>query len=345
MAENSHIEWTHHTFNPWRGCTKVSEGCKFCYAETLSARNHATLGVWGPKGSRPIAVESYWRQPLKWQKKAFEDVFAYLNHLEAYEEGLHEMKPVRPIRPRVFCASLADVFEGRDTMPKDSWNAVEDARARLFALIEKTPNLDWLLLTKRPENVLTMVPAGIGSQMRFPDNLWIGTSVEDQKTANERIPHLLQVPAKVRFLSCEPLLGPVSLNIHLSGCGGSVFLDCLRGIEEWGTDDESDTSYSENHIDWVIVGGESGKNARPMHPDWARSLRDQCQAAGVPFLFKQWGEWSPYPAHSHQDHGHVFDDWTKMYRVGKSRAGRTLDGKIWDEYPERRKAMRYTNRA
>ena len=305
MAENSHIEWTHHTFNPWRGCTKVSEGCKFCYAETLSARNHATLGVWGPKGSRPIAAESYWRQPLKWDRLA-------------KESGE---------RPRVFCASLADVFEGQETMPDDQWEGVVLARSRLFDLIEATQNLDWLLLTKRPENVRGMTD--IRWPDSLPDNLWIGTSVEDQKTANERIPHLLQVPTKVRFLSCEPLLGPVSLNIHLSGCGGSVFLDCLRGIEEWGTDDESDTSYSENHIDWVIVGGESGKNARPMHPDWARSLRDQCQAAGVPFLFKQWGEWCPFPAHH-------LDGWTKMYRAGKARAGRTLDGKVWDEYPKDR---------
>lgn len=311
MAKNSKIEWTHHTFNPWRGCTKVSDGCKHCYAETLSARNHATLGIWGPKGSRPIAAESYWRQPLKWDRLA-------------KQSGE---------RKRVFCASLADVFEGRDTMPKDAWASVEDARARLFDLIEATPMLDWLLLTKRPENVLAMVPAGIGWQMGFPSNLWIGTSVEDQKTADERIPHLLCIPAKVRFLSCEPLLGPVDLtDIHRND--PNVGFNPLTG-RMWGGIPGGEDWFPSQRIHWVIVGGESGKDARPMQPDWARSICGQCQAANVPFLFKQWGEWRDFPAHSLQDYGHI-EGSTKFYRHGKKTAGRLLDGRTWDEYPEDR---------
>lgn len=131
MAENSKIEWTTHTFNPWRGCTKVSEGCRNCYAETMSGRNPKVLGVWGPSGTRVVASEAMWREPLKW-------------NADAAKRGVHA---------RVFCASLADVFEGPETMPADAWPKVRAARVRLFHLMNATPHLDWLLLTKRPENV------------------------------------------------------------------------------------------------------------------------------------------------------------------------------------------------
>ena len=237
MAENSNIEWTTHTFNPWRGCTKVSDGCKNCYADTLSKRNPKTLGVWGPNGQRVVAAESYWKQPRLWHAKA----------IAAGE------------RHRVFCASLADVFEGRDTMPESSWEAVESARRRLFNLIDDTPQLDWLLLTKRPQNIQDMLPSvRIGESAEFRQNLWIGTSVENMWAADERIHWLKKVPAAVRFLSVEPLIGPVS----------------LRLIAEPG-------------IHWVIVGCESGAHARPMDLDWARSVRDQCKSAGVAFFMKQ----------------------------------------------------------
>jgi protein gp37 len=262
MAENSKIEWTTHTFNPWRGCTKVSAGCSNCYAETMSGRNPKTLGVWGPNGTRVVAAEAAWKEPLKWDRKA----------AEAGE------------RHRVFCASLADVMEdwrgtvsnsqgllghvfddesvgfGPDLVgdpPSKSTNVrplvLSDVRRRLFALIDATPNLDWLILTKRPENVLRMtydawckkVPGhvsqdeGDGRQWAWPKNLWIGTSIENQSAANERIPHLLKVPAAVRFLSVEPMLGPVDLSSFLGDshvaekCGSAS----IRSGEGRGTGD------------------------------------------------------------------------------------------------------------
>lgn len=310
MGANTGIEWCHATFNPWRGCTKVSAGCKNCYAETMSGRNPAVLGVWGPRGTRVVAAESYWRQPIKWNAAA-----------AAAGE-----------RHRVFCASLADVFEGPETMPASEWPKVVAARARLFDLISDTPNLDWLLLTKRPQNIMQMlIDAGRGFQ-DLPPWVWIGTSVEDQAAADERIPHLLRVPARVRFLSCEPLLGPVDLREwfdagHESG-GPAGWVGEPIGIH------------------WVIVGGESGAGARPMHPEWARSLRDQCVAAGVKFFFKQTGEWVPY-GHIGSLQDEAADrwdgDWTRcairnehgmqFVRVGKHRAGRQLDGRNWDETP------------
>lgn len=165
MGQDSKIEWTHHTFNPWRGCTKVSDGCKHCYAETMSKRNPSVLGVWGPRGRRVVAAESYWRQPLAW-------------NCDAEQAGE---------RRRVFCASLADVFEGPETMPAESWPVVEAARARLWRLIEVTPWLDWLLLTKRPVNAAQNSYVPITWWERWPDNVWIGTSVENQAAADERI--------------------------------------------------------------------------------------------------------------------------------------------------------------
>jgi protein gp37 len=241
-----------------------------------------------------VAAEAYWRQPLKWDKAA----------AEAGE------------RHRVFCASLADVFEGAQTMPQDSVSAVDAARERLFSLIEATPNLDWLLLTKRPQFIMGMVPdRWVGA---FPANVWIGTSVEDQAAADERIPHLIEVPARTRFLSCEPLLGPVD----------------LRDFIGWHPSDIPDDSL----IHWIIAGGESGGSARPMHPAWARSLRDQCQAAGVAFFFKQWGEYTPAdndtPRYKQQIVG-MFSPagHTAVTRVGKKAAGRLLDGVEHNEVP------------
>lgn len=323
MAESTKIEWCDHTFNPWRGCTKVSEGCKFCYAEKLSERNPSTLGIWGPKGHRSMAAEAYWRQPLKWNHSA---ACAEFNRESDYH------------RPRVFCASLADVFEGDATMPATDVENVRAARDRLFGLIEATPNLDWLLLTKRPENVMMMTPESWREGL--PMNVWLGTSCEDQKTADERIPHLLAVPASVRFLSCEPLLGPIDLHQYLHTAKPAIA--CGRNFEI------SKIDITTREIHWVIVGGESGPNARPMHPDWARLLRDQCAAASVPFLFKQWGEW----VSEHHEAAHplgwcnssaafvtLTDDGLDyigeyMFRVGKYRASRLLDGVEHNGYPE-----------
>lgn len=233
MGDTTGISWCDATFNPWIGCTKVSEGCKFCYAERENARYGWAKG-WGPTGERYPTSEANWAKPLAWNRKAA-------------QEGK---------RLRVFCASLADVFEDRPEL--ETW------RDDLFRLIEVTDHLDWLLLTKRPENVIRMLPAGFFLESL---NVWIGTSAENQQRANERIPVLLDIPARVRFISVEPILGEVSL------------VDALTN------------SVEKYPIDWVICGGESGPSARPMDAAWARLLRDECKAADIPFHFKQWGEW------------------------------------------------------
>jgi protein gp37 len=294
MAENSKIEWTHHTFNPWRGCTKVSDGCTNCYAEQMSGRNPKTLGVWGKHGSRVVASESMWKMPLKWDKAA-----------EAAGE-----------RHRVFCASLADVFEGEDTMPAESWLAVQQARGRLYDLIEKTPNLDWLLLTKRPENIRSLIDwEWLEDDGEIPPNVWLGTSVEDQKTADERIPHLLKIPAKVRFLSMEPLLGPVDITHYL-----------YTRYHHGGTHHEY------NQVDWVILGGESGSKARPFDISWARSIVSQCKTAGVPVFVKQIGA-KPYDSDRR-----IYTPGSVIVPVdgGWMATNKIVDkkGGDWDEWPE-----------
>lgn len=270
MAENSKIEWTTHTFNPWRGCTKVSAGCANCYAETLSHRNPKALGVWGDNGTRVVASDAMWREPVKWNRLAG----------EAGE------------RHRVFCASLADVFEDRPELV--AW------RQGLFELIDTTPNLDWLLLTKRPENILQMWPkSGTGKHVGVTSegfitraNVWIGTSVEDQAAADKRISELLKIPAAVRFLSMEPLLGPVDISYPalLFPRGPQM---CCSGREcacQGLPCDPPPWLYPKGEgIDWVIVGGESGHGARPCEVDWIRGIVRQCKAASVPCFVKQLG--------------------------------------------------------
>lgn len=306
MGADTKIEWCDHTFNPWEGCTKVSPGCAHCYAEARNARfSGGTAALWGKGKPRRRTSEANWRQPLKWDR--FQETSGAVHHGGE--------------RPRVFCASLADWLD--DEVPVE-W------LADLLDVIRRTPNLDWLLLTKRPENwdrrvYEVRIAAMKGDTARddaiyaftdswmigsAPGNVWIGTTVEDQQRADERIPHLLKIPAKVRFLSCEPLLGPVDLRLmsHLGPVErvnqNFVKQDCL--------------------INWVICGGESGPGARPMRPDWARSLRDQCAAAGVPFLFKQWGEWA---------WAFSSDGRPSMSLVGKKLAGRSLDGIEHNEFP------------
>ncbi len=371
MGENSKIEWTDHTFNPWRGCTKVAEGCAHCYADAQAKRNPGTLGIWGQHGTRVVASESGWRMPRKWNDHA--------ECLRTFDCNAGDHGDVCPQknRPRIFCASMADVFEdwngaltdssgqrvafntytmqmkgvGRDLdkQPLEGWRwaTMDDLRRRLFALIDATPNLDWLLLTKRPQNVPNMWPLelidGTASMhgIRKRPNVWLGTSIANQADADKNIPTLLAcrdlVP--VLFLSAEPLLGPIDFNSMTTDAPNSGF--ALH--DGWGRFDGEPPSL----IDWVIAGGESGHHARPMHPDWARSLRDQCQAAGVAFHFKQWGEWLPvgqnpaftteYPSRGavgqvNLDYPHPLGHWA--FRVGKAAAGRLLDGRTWDEFPQ-----------
>ncbi len=314
MGENTRIQWTNHTFNPWRGCQKVSKGCANCYADAQAKRNPGTLGIWGPEGSRVVASESMWKEPLKWNAAVMKDRCSISYPHQPHDWCKGNPKGEQLQRPRVFCASMADVFEDWNGPMHDArggtwstasaghwWNyqhettdddwgvrdlTMDDVRRRLFNLIQQTPNLDWLLLTKRPENILKMwpaigwpdagVPGTLGRRLHF-DNVWIGTSVEDQETADARIPHLLKVPAKVRFLSMEPLLHGVDIRKYLT----------------WQIDVDPEASgkfiRELTGINWAIIGGESGSNARPFHIDWCRSIVKQCQAANVPVFVKQMG--------------------------------------------------------
>jgi len=294
MAENSRIEWTDHTFNPWIGCTKVSPACHNCYAER-DFDHRFGKAKWGPSGTRVVTSEANWDKPRAW-------------NADAEKDG---------VRRRVFCASLADVFEDwrgqmldsnseplmfdktpRSTIyPKRPRPAtMVDLRAALFQLIDETPWLDWLLLTKRPENIMDMFP----KTELFRQHVWLGTSIENQEWADRRL-HYLHDAKRYgmcgrTFVSAEPLVGPVVLQ-------GRRTEKAYNHLGDGG-------------IDWVITGGESGPDARPCDPEWFRSLRDQCELSGTPFHFKQWGEFD-----EHQN------------RVGKKKAGRMLDGITHDGVP------------
>lgn len=318
MAENTKIEWAHHTFNPWIGCTKVGPGCDHCYAEAdFDKRRHVVQ--WGAGQPRKHTASSTWHLPVKW-------------NAEAERLG---------VRYRVFCASLGDVF---DNEVRPAW------RSELFQLIKETPNLDWLLLTKRIGNAKTMMadalhlnPAALSDGRIWPlPNVWIGATITSQSEADRDIPKLLAVPAAVRFLSMEPLLGPVDLT-DICNTRGEEHEDHFSALFD-PDDDVDEDGNSFPYIDWVIVGGESGPKARPMHPQWARDLRDQCAEAGVPFLFKQHGEWIGVPdlrnlpggagpgfgSFDHRTHDQAHD----AVRIGKKAAGRLLDGVQHDGYPE-----------
>ncbi|MEQ1859202.1 MAG: phage Gp37/Gp68 family protein [Chthoniobacteraceae bacterium] len=280
MGKNTSIEWTEHTFNPWWGCAKVSPACTHCYAEAWAARFGGDL--WGAKATRKTFGDKHWQEPLRWNTEA----------------------AATRSRMRVFCASMADVFEARTDLDAE--------RGKLWQRISQTPWLDWLLLTKRPENIGRLVPW----TSKWPSNVWLGTTVENQEWAERRLPHLLSHPSARRFLSCEPLLGALDLS-------------------EW-TMRRTASLYP---IDWVIAGGESGPSARPMLPGWVRRLRDQCRDTKILFHFKQWGHWAP-AARSRTTRGtEVFwDEGSRqdvfMEAKGKKNAGRRLDGRTWDERPK-----------
>lgn len=247
MSKDSAIGWTHHSYNPWWGCFKVSPGCQNCYAETFSRRTGHD--IWGPPKTtdRRLFGDKHWAEPLVWDKAA----------QEAGE------------RHRVFCASMADVFEDHPAV----WNE----RNRLWDLIAETTNLDWLLLTKRPENVMGMVPMDWAHH--WPEYVWLGTSVENQEAADQRIPHLMRTPAAIKFLSCEPLLDPVTLGQWIDG----VYVNWLTG--EYPDGDRSKRVC--DPLSWVIVGGESGPKHRPMDLPAALEIIEQCKAADVATYVKQ----------------------------------------------------------
>jgi protein gp37 len=224
--------------------------------------------------------DAYWTQPLTWNAEANKTA----------------------TRARVFCASMADVFENRDDL--------DAPRARLWKLIGETPHLDWLLLTKRPQHIGRLVPWG----ERWPPNVWVGTTIETQRWAERRVPMLMQFPAVVRFVSCEPLLGALD-------------------ISRWLMPNREGRA-----INWVITGGESGYRARPMNPAWARALRDQCEAHGIGFHFKQWGNWCPSHGQPDGYRSRTLNDGTAagvlMVNAGKKESGRLLDGREWNGLPE-----------
>lgn len=288
MAENSKIEWTDNTFNPWIGCTRVSPGCVHCYAEQLMDVRYQRA-KWGPQGDRVKTSDANWKKPFQWNR-------------QAEKEG-------RQIK--VFCASLADVFEDNPQIAGWRIDLFED-------IIGNTPWIAWQILTKRPERAYEFFEnrpdLGFG-------NIWLGVSVEDQKRANERREIFKSIPIGIKFVSYEPAIGLVDWT-------------------GWG------------FIDWLICGGESGPDARPMHPQWARDSRDWAKASNVAYHFKQWGEFTPcacddpgtgclriWPNGLHTE----LDKWepglnlqgsTGMHKVGKKAAGRFLDGQTWDEFPQ-----------
>lgn len=310
MSANTKIEWADHTFNPWIGCTKVSPACDHCYAEVSTPSR--TLGVvWGSGQPRRRTTPGNWAMPKRWNAQA--DAF----HAE---HGRHQ---------RVFCASLADVF---DNEVPDEW------RADLFDLIEATPRLDWLLLTKRVGNVPELLRRILRREL--PANVWLGATICNQGEADRDIPKLLRVRATRHFLSMEPLLGQVNLMPWI----GTADMASMKWLQ--------DPRAPGAEIDWVIVGGESGPKARPMHPDWVRSLLDQCEAAGVPFMLKQWGEWSSEipagtvytppdlwmradgrTAKKESEAALLGGTWVGVNRVGKHAAGRKFLGRTWDGSP------------
>ncbi len=271
MAEDTKISWCDSTFNPWAGCTKVSAGCKYCYAEQntfVRAKRAQGVETWGPQGTRVKTSTANWRKPVQWNKETWRECLTCgrrgkVGPNEPYYLCGCGSRDNKPAHRRVFCASLADVFE--DNPQVANW------RCELFRLIDATPNLDWLLLTKRPEKIFSLGTDAVGeifdNWMGRHPNVWLGTTVEAQDYYYWRVNELLNVYAKIHWLSVEPMIGPVRLeNLHLPAprqAGGT------------------------RTIDWVICGGESGKDCRPMQPEWARDLHDQCKAAGVPFFLKQ----------------------------------------------------------
>lgn len=304
MAENSKISWCDHTANFWWGCMKVSPGCANCYAETLAHRYNKS--IWGPAATTEREYKKLiWKELPKWNKRA-------------WLEG---------VRRRVFVQSMADFFEDHPQ--------VRQWRIDALRLMLACEYLDFQVLTKRPENILPMLEEAGESLLKTghnaagvtllrwlkhgidyaPPNLWLGTSVENQEQADKRIPELLKAPARIRFLSCEPLIGPVDINPYFGLQPGNRWADCLCDeIDPVDrpclTCEARQALGAESGIHWVIAGAESGHGARPMDLNWVRSLRDQCQGAGVPFFFKQ------------------------AILAGKKTELPLLDGRRWAQFPE-----------
>lgn len=374
MSRATGIEWTDATWNPIRGCSRVSEGCRHCYAETVANR---FCGPGAPyEGVVQIGADGkgtgHWNGQIRFVEKRLLD-------------------PLRWKTPqRIFVNSMSDLFHE---------NVTDEMRDRIFAVMALCPQHTFQALTKRPERMrgylnldsririeiqvarlielrwhkFPQMPEGYAwqpcnivegeSQWPLP-NVWLGVSVEDQKTADERIPLLLQIPAAVRFLSAEPLLGSLDISRYcwpmcrwwLSKYGSLAAAKASGEAGAWGLRKQALVWAGSHFLDWVICGGESGPGARPMHPEWVRSLRDQCAAAGVPFFFKQWGEWRGFSGQwrvegegrrsfrfpegwefAPRTETHAWDDAVSV-RIGKKEAGNELDGEVIQQFPEAQSA-------
>jgi protein gp37 len=268
MGENSKIEWTDHTFNPWIGCQHVSPGCDHCYAETMMDHRYGKV-EWGPHGERKRTSEENWKKPIKWNAEA------------------SAFKKENGRRPRVFCASLADVF---DNQVDPAW------REDLFALIRECRRLNWLVLTKRPQNISKMLPLDWGDGYR---NVWLGMTAEDQEWFDRRWRILQKVPARIKFISYEPAIGPLRLP-------------------------------SQGPLpDWLISGGESGGGARSLDPQWVRNIITDCRRTGVAPFHKQWGSYRNNPLVVEQ--GMSIKEAEALDPSGKG--GGLVDGKLVREFP------------
>jgi len=344
MSEHSKIEWTDATWNPVRGCSLISDGCTHCYAMKQAHRfsgpdkayeGLTELGPDGPRWNGNITlVESELDKPLRWK------------------------------RPRkIFVNSMSDLFheDVPDEFMEEVWARMVVCDRHIFIILTKRPERmykflaaqDWNRVSKRVVKIEPFAAAKTLDRkkrgQRIFQNVWLGVSVENQKTADDRIPPLLECPAAVRFVSYEPALGPVDLT--------NLSVQTHGGIEQWDALDKVDAGDAEppapdTVLDWVIAGGESGPGARPSHPDWFRQVRDDCQAAGVPFFFKQWGEWGEiHPTFGEnlgglmrrgtvrivkavgENNGRLEKDDVFMRRVGKKGTGDLLDGRQYHQFP------------
>jgi protein gp37 len=333
MSANTSIEWATRSWNPLRGCSKVSDGCKNCYAISQANR-------FSGEGMPFEGLVHKKNGSLNWTGKI---TFAEKALMDPYKWKEKE---------RIFVNSMSDVFH--DNVP-------EEYIRRIFDIMADLPRHTFMILTKRPKRMLQLMQKFSQEAMLYNDifplpNVWLGVSVENQLTANERIPLLMQTPAAIRFLSCEPLLGPVDLtNLDLGDqlTGGygkrRILWDALSGWEsqfeqgilpEPGRIPRVRISNPNNRIQWVIVGGERGHQSRPMHPHWVQSLLQQCLDSETAFMFKQYGDWtnpaaSGIPIESIRKARHYqFDDGISVWKIGRKRAGRNFYGESWDAYPD-----------
>lgn len=357
MSDKTEISWSDATWNPIIGCTKVSPGCDHCYPIPLSRIREKNPN---PKVASAFAgVVQQTENGVDWTGR--------VNLLpERLDQPLHWRKP-----RRVFVNSLSDLFHKAvpDRFIAEVFNRMGAAHQHTFQILTKRHGRMRSLLSRWSEHATKgcycpsdeggcSAPVDVEHGVWPLPNVWLGVSVEDQKRADLRIPALLDTPAAVRWISAEPLLGPVDLYGPIVNGHRPKLTYWLTGRPGWGNEHTTETGLTMTspvtgpRLDWVVTGGESGPGARPMHPKWVKDLRDQCQQAGVAYHFKQWGEWRPQPRYSTDDRHHLVmvngmdrgtpwpgwgldqPDAEVMERVGKKRAGRELDGRTWDQFPD-----------